>query len=202
MTEMNVKYGKNVIIEEGAIVGYDRITKARGVVKSETVIGDICFIGRNAIIYKGCCLGKNVRAQHGVILRENTTVGDDTNLGHYLVVEGYTEIGRNCSIWGQSHVCAFSKIGDNVFIAPFFICTNDPIMDYRRPHLAVEHVGVTIHDNARIGANVTVLPGIVIGKEAKVGAGSLVTKDVAAYSVVFGVPAKQHGMVPEREFLK
>jgi acetyltransferase-like isoleucine patch superfamily enzyme len=135
-------------------------------------------------------------------MRENTDIGESTNIGHYCVIEGYSTIGSNCSIWGQSHITAFSTIEDYVFAAPFLMTTNDPVMDYRRPWISIGHKGPTIKKGARIGAAVTLLPGIVIGIEAMVAAGAVVTKDVPEYAIMLGVPAKAVGTVPKDQTLE
>lgn len=194
--------GKNTMINRGAIVGYSNIKRTRGEARQETFLGNNAFVGINAIIYRGCRIGDDSSVYHGVVMRENTDVGEQTNIGHYCVIEGYGSIGSHCSIWGQSHITAFSTIEDYVFAAPFLMTTNDPMMDYRRPWISKGHKGATIRKAARLGASVTLLPGIVIGKEAMVAAGAVVTKDVPDYAIVMGVPAKVVGMVPKDQTLE
>jgi acetyltransferase-like isoleucine patch superfamily enzyme len=193
--------GKNTIISRGAVIGYPTIKRTRGDLREETKVGKNVFIGINAIIYKGCQIGNNTNIYHGVVMRENTNIGSQTNIGHYCVIEGYGSIGSYCSIWGQSHITAFSTIEDYVFAAPFLMTTNDPVMDYRRPWISKGHKGATIRKAARLGASVTLLPGIVIGKEAMIAAGAVVTKDIPDGAIALGVPAKIVGTVPKDQML-
>jgi len=197
-----ITIGSNSTISRGAVVGYPNINRTRGDIREETTLGKNVFIGINSIIYRGCQIGNASNIYHGVVMRENMDVGNQTNIGHYCVVEGYGKIGSNCSIWGQSHITAFSEIEDYVFTAPFLMTTNDPMMDYRRPWISKGHKGATIKRAARLGASVTLLPGIVIGKEAMVAAGAVVTKDVPDFSIVMGVPAKVIGNVQKEQMLK
>ncbi len=194
--------GKNSIISRGAVVGYPKISKPRGKVVEKTSIGDDVFVGINVVIYKGCRIGDGSGIYHGVIMRENTNIGKQTNIGHYCVIEGYSTIGSYCSICGQSHITAFSTIEDYVFAAPFMMTTNDPVMDYRRPWISRGYKGAKIRRGARIGASVTLLPGTIVGREAMVAAGAVVTKEVPDYSIVMGVPAKIVGAVPKEETLE
>ena len=80
--------------------------------------------------------------------------------------------------------------------------TNDPMMDYRRPWISKGHKGATIKKAARLGASVTLLPGVIIGKESMVAAGAVVTKEVPDYAIVMGVPAKIVGKVPKNQTLE
>ncbi len=192
---------KNVIISSGAVVGYSLVFKRRGPIAKVTKIGPDAFIGIGAIIGKGCSIGPESRLFHGTILRENTKIGSNTTLGHYCVVEGYSRIGSHCSILGQSHITAFSTIEDCVFAAPFLMTTNDPVMSYLRPRIAIAEKGPTIKRGARIGASVTLLPGVCVGRDAVVAAGAVVTKDVADFDIVMGVPARVVGKVGSNERL-
>lgn len=194
--------GRNTLISRGAVVGYPNIKRTRGEARQETSLGNDAFIGINAIVYRGCSIGNGSSIFHGVVMRENTDIGELTNIGHYCVIEGYGSIGRHCSIWGQSHITAFSTIEDYVFAAPFLMTTNDPMMDYRRPWISKGHKGATIKKAARLGASVTLLPGVIIGKESMVAAGAVVTKEVPDYAIVMGVPAKIVGKVPKNQTLE
>ena len=193
--------GNNSIISSNAVIGYSRIFKKRGPIRRVTLIGADVFIGMNCVVGRGCSIESRSKLFHGTILRENTSVGSDTTLGHYCVVEGYTTIGRRCSIWGQSHITAFSTIEDCVFTGPFLMTTNDPAMSYLRPKTATEERGPVIRWGARIGASVTLLPGVVIGREAEVAAGAVVTRDVGTREIVMGVPARVVGRVSLQERL-
>jgi len=196
------KIGRKTVIERGAVVGYSRIKRPRADIRGETTIGEGVLIGMNAIVYRGCKVDNDSSVFHGTVVRENTDVGRETNIGHYCVIEGYSEIGSCCSIWGQSHITAFSAIEDYVFTGPFLMTTNDPVMNYRRNWINVRFKGPTIRRAARIGAAVTLLPGITVGREAVVGAGSVVTKDIPDFAIAVGTPARIVGEVPKEQLLE
>lgn len=194
--------GDNVIIGNNSEIGYPHITKPRleNLKLKETIIGDNVLIRNNCTIYKGCEIGTNTKIHHNVIMREKTIIGPDSNIGTFNLIEGYSTIGHHTSIFSQCHITAFSSIGNYVFIAPFFICSNDPYMGYRRD-TPKEYKGITIHDGVRIAIGVKALPGLTIGKEAMIGAGALVTKDIGAYQIAVGSPAKEKGEISDSEKL-
>ena len=97
-------------------------------------------------------------------------------------------IGDRVTVKSGVQIWDGSVIGNDVFIGPNATFSND--MYPRSKQYPVQFKGVTIQDGASIGANATILPGIVIGVKAMIGAGSVVTKDVPARAVVVGNPAK------------
>ena len=140
----------------------------------------------NTHIGKGTTIGK------GTIIRYNTVIGKDCYIGDLCVFEGQTTVGDNTCINAQCHITRHSKIGDHVFIAPFFLSTNDNRMSYHRTDHGKNLLGVVIEDNVRISGHVMTLPGVKIGKGAIVGAYSLITKNVEPYTLVYGIPAEEH----------
>jgi acetyltransferase-like isoleucine patch superfamily enzyme len=137
-------------------------------------------------------IGKGTTLGRGVIIRGDVTIGKNCYIGDLCVFEGVTTVGDNTLINAQCHITRFSKIGNHVFIAPFFLSTNDNKMTYHRRDHGRNLVGVTIEDNVRIAGHTMTLPGVKIGKGAIVGAYSLVTKDIAPFTFVYGIPAKKH----------
>lgn len=138
-------------------------------VKSER-IGVGTRIWQYAVIFKGAVIGKNCNICAHTLIEDDVFVGDDVT------------IKSGVFLW------AGTVIGDRVFIGPNATFTND-----RMPRSKVypdSFVGVVVEDGASIGANATILPGIRIGKNAMIGAGSVVVSDVPANSVLVGNPAK------------
>ncbi len=141
--------------------------------------------GRNVTI------GENSSIGRGTVLRDDITIGHDTRIGDLCVLEGLQKIGNYTVIESQCHITKYSTIGNNVFIAPFFLSTNDSRMSYHREEEFESLEGVTIEDYVRIAGHVMTMPGVTIGEGAVVGAYSLVTKDVKPHTLVYGIPAKE-----------
>ncbi|BBT96051.1 hypothetical protein WP8W19C03_27450 [Aeromonas veronii] len=133
-------------------------------------------------------IGEGTRVwQFAVVLRD-ATIGRDCNICAHTLIENDVVLGDNVTVKSGVYIWDGTTIGNNVFIGPCATFTNDKMP--RSKVYPEAFARMTIEDNASIGANATLLPGITIGKHAMVGAGSVVTKDVPAYAVVVGNPAK------------
>ena len=149
-------------------------------------IGDDCIIRSGSILYSDVVIGNQCQTGHNVMIREKTYIGNHTAVGTSTVIEGNVTIGDNVSIQSQAFIPTNTTIGSNVFIGPNVVITND-----KYPPTGIGGlVGATIDDFAAIGANVTLLPGVKIGRAAVVAAGSVVTKDVPAGMMAMGNPAR------------
>jgi acetyltransferase-like isoleucine patch superfamily enzyme len=104
-------------------------------------------------------------------------------------------------IQANAYITAHSTLEDNVFIAPCVVTTNDNFMGRTEKRHELTK-GATIRRGARVGGGAVLLPGIEVGEEAFVGAGAVVTKDVAPRSVVVGNPARVIRDVPDEELLE
>ena len=179
----------SVVLHTGAVIG--RIPRGAGVISNppkverETIIGPGCVIGANAVIYAGVQLGSNVLIGDGTIIRENTVVGDDTVIGSNCTVQNGATIGSRVKIVDLSHITYDCTIGDEAFISVGVYTMNDNSMQR-----GGEVVGPKIGKRARIGGGAMLLPGVRIGDDAIVAAGSVVTKDVPPGAKVMGLPAK------------
>ncbi|MGL5102060.1 MAG: acyltransferase [Plesiomonas sp.] len=125
--------------------------------------------------------------QFAVILK-NAHIGKNCNICAYTLIENDVIIGDNVTVKSGVYIWDGTTIGNNVFIGPNATFTNDKMP--RSKVYPDSFSRITIHDYASIGANATLLPDIIIGQHAMVGAGAVVTKDVPAYAVVVGNPAK------------
>ena len=125
------------------------------------------------------------------VLRRETNIGDHSIFRSLSTSEGKNWMGNNVLIHSQCHLTTGIIIEDWVFIAPMFVGANDPKMLHgrRRVEKFVPN-GPHIKFGSGIAVNVTLLPGVVIGRECIIGAASLVTKDVPDYALVYGNPAK------------
>lgn len=179
----NVKIGKNADIDEYVIIGKPPRGKKLG--ELPTIIGNNAVIRSYSIIYAGVKIGDNLETGHWVMVRENCIIGDDVRIGTQSIIENNNRIGNNVKIHSRVFIPQYSIIEDDVWIGPNAVLTNDP-----HPPCAQCMRGPTLKRGAKIGANATLLPFVVIGERALVGASAVVVDDVPPESVVAGFPAK------------
>jgi acetyltransferase-like isoleucine patch superfamily enzyme len=157
-------------------------------------------------------VGARARIRAGSVIYAGVEIGDDFETGHHVVVREENRFGHGCSIWNSTtidygcvigdrvrihcniYIAQFTTIEDDVFLAPGVSVANDP-----HPMCTKCMQGPTIRRGARIGVNATLLPHVVIGENALVGAGSVVTADVPAGMLAVGVPARVVCAVDELE---
>lgn len=181
----NVRLGQNCIIEDFAIIGI--LPKMKNAEKLETVIGDNATIRSHTVICAGCKIGDNFQTGNKANIREFNEIGDDVSIGTLSVVEHHIKIGNRVRIHTQAFIPEFTILEDDCWIGPNVVITN---AKYPKSHaIKVELKGVHIKKHAIICANSTLLPGLIVGEWALIGAGSVVTKSVTENSVVVGNPA-------------
>lgn len=182
----NVKIGKNAEIMDYVIIGVPLKGFKEG--KLKTVIGDNALIRSHTVIYADNKIGKNFNTGHGVNIRESNNIGNDVSVGTHSVIEHHVKIEDNVRIHSNAFIPEFSVLKKGCWIGPNVVMTNTfhPLCPKAKECLK----GPTIREGAKIGANVTILPGIIIGKNSLVGAGSVVTKNIPDSKVVVGNPAK------------
>ena len=181
-----VQIGENCEIGPFVLLGVLPRGKREGEIL--TVIGPGAVIRSHSIVYAGNRIGANFQTGHGAVIREENEIGDNVSIGTGSVVEHHVTIGDGVRIHSQAFIPEFSILEPECWIGPNVVITN---AKYPRSPLVKENLkGALVRRGAKIGANATLLPGIEIGANALVGAGSTVTKDVPADAVVAGNPAR------------
>lgn len=133
------------------------------------------------------------------------TIGEDTKVGAFVEIQKGTTVGRRCKISSHTFVCEGVHIEDGVFVGHGVMFTNDIYPRAVNADMSLQTeadwsvVETRVKALASIGSNATVLAGVTIGEGALVGAGAVVTRDVPAYAIVAGVPAKKIGDVRDRK---
>lgn len=198
--------GNSVRIDDNTVIGKLPMKAALSAVTTDQtldpcVIEDDCMVGAMVVIYRGCRVGKKVMVADMASIRENVEVGEYTIIGRGVTIENKVKVGSRCKLETEAYITALSEIGDGCFIAPEVTFTNDNFLGRTKDRFKY-HKGVTMKKGARIGANVTVLPGLTLGEDALVAAGSVVTKDVPARKIVLGSPARIWRDVPTDQLLE
>ncbi len=154
------------------------------------------FAHETAVIDEGCTIGKGTKIWHFSHVMPGCNIGESCNIGQNVVISPDVVLGRNVKIQNNVSVYTGVECEDDVFLGPSMVFTN--ILN-PRSHVSRKdaYVKTMVRRGASIGANATVLCGIEIAEFALIGAGSVVTKDVAAYALVVGNPGKQIGWVSE-----
>lgn len=135
-----------------------------------------------------CQIGEGTKIWQFVVILEGARIGSDCNICAQTLIEGDVLIGNRVTVKSGVQIWNGSIIGDDVFIGPNVTFSND--LYPRSKQYPKKFNGITIKDGASIGANATILPGIIVGEKALIGAGAVVTKNVPAYAIVTGNPAK------------
>ncbi|MDP2964615.1 MAG: acyltransferase [Pelolinea sp.] len=159
------------------------------------------FIHATAEVADTAKIGEGTRIWHQGQIRPDAQIGKNCNFGKGVFIDSGVHIGDNVKIQNYVSVYHGVTVEDGVFIGPHVCFTNDmrprAINVDGSPKAADDWVLSTtlIKRGAAIGANSTIRCGITLGEWAMVGSGSVVTKDVPDYGLVFGNPAKLHGFV-------
>ena len=161
------------------------------------VVGPNATIRSHTVIYAGNRIGTNFQTGHGVMIREGNEIGDNVSVGTGSVVEHHVRIANSVRIHTNAFIPEFTQLEEGVWIGPNAVLTNARYPN--APDTKQTLDGPVVECHAIIGANVTILPGVRIGEGALVGAGSVVTKDVPAKSIVAGNPAEYLRPVTEVE---
>lgn len=204
-----VHLGDGVSVAPNVVIG-DDVALADGVIVDPgAVIGKVPRLGPNsryepmgsgavrieagacvcshAVIFVDVVLGPGSVAGEHSTMREGTRIGAGSVLGRHCGTAPGVRVGERVRVQAQSGLALGTIVEDDVFIGPSLLTFSDRTAG-RDMDAAVE--GVTLRRAARVGGGVTLMPGVCVGEEAMVAAGSLVTHDVAARTLVMGRPAR------------
>jgi UDP-2-acetamido-3-amino-2,3-dideoxy-glucuronate N-acetyltransferase len=163
-------------------------------------------IAPSADVSDRAVLGAGTKIWHLAQVREDATLGENCIVGRGAYVGTGVHIGDNTKIQNYALVYEPAKLGNGVFIGPAVVLTNDTYPSSVSPDGSLKSahdwtpVGVTIEDGASIGARAVCVAPVTIGRWATIAAGAVVTKDVPAFALMAGVPAKRLGWVGKAGF--
>ena len=196
--------GEGVTIQDGAVLGkplaLGPLSVADRSVPVALVVEDGAMICAGAVVLAGARVGASAVIGDQAHVRERVTVGEQSVVGRGSAIDNDVAIGARVRIQTSCYLTAFSRVEDDVFVAPGVTTTNDNTM--ARHERGVALAGATLRRACRVGGAAVLLPGIEIGEEALVAAGSVVTRDVAPRTVVMGAPARMIREVAEADLLE
>jgi UDP-2-acetamido-3-amino-2,3-dideoxy-glucuronate N-acetyltransferase len=157
--------------------------------------------GRHCIVSECARIGENTRIGNFVFIRDDTVIGKGCVVGSYVDIEGDVQIGDFVSLQSGCYLTRGVIIEDEVFCGPRIITMNDKGISYHRPSLIFTRRAPRLLRAARIGGGSVLCPGVTIGENALIGAGSVVTRDVPDRCIAMGNPARIVGPVPKDQII-
>lgn len=153
-------------------------------------------IHETAIVDEGAEIGEGTRIWHWVHVCGGAKIGKDVSLGQNVFVGNKVTIGDQCKIQNNVSVYDNVTLEEGVFCGPSMVFTNvyNPRSLIERKN---EYRNTLVKKGATLGANCTIVCGVIIGEYAFIGAGAVINKDVQPYALMVGVPAKQIGWMSE-----
>jgi len=154
------------------------------------------FAHETAIIDEGCRIGKGTKIWHFTHVMKDSIIGDNCNIGQNVVISPGVVLGSNVKV--QNNVSVYTGVicEDDVFLGPSMVFTNvvNPRSAVNRKE---QYKKTLVKKGSTIGANATIICGVTLGQFSFIGAGAVVTRDVNAYSLVVGNPARHTGWMSE-----
>jgi len=206
--------GNGTVIEDDSIIGYDTITghyddrteflnKKRDIsnIKPRIIIGNNVLIRTNVTIYVDTVIHDNCWINHNAIIRENVIILNDSSIGSNTICENNVSIGKMCLIQNNTMISAESIIESFVFIGPGVTFTNNSPIGHLRDVKPIIR-GPKLHLGCAIGGGVTICPGVEIGEESIIAAGSVVTENVPPQIIISGNPAQKTKNVSKKGLIK
>jgi acetyltransferase-like isoleucine patch superfamily enzyme len=155
----------------------------------------------HCIIADDARIGEGTRIGNFVLIRDSTVIGRECMIGSYVDIEGDVRVGDFVSLQSGCYLTRGVIIEDRVFCGPRTMTLNDKYMSYGRPGMRFVRQAPRILRAARVGGGSVLCPGITVGENAVVGAGSVVTRDVPDRAIVIGNPAEVVREVPHDQII-
>ena len=195
--------GAGVRLQDGAVLGKPVALGPRSNAPRRDPgaleVAEGATICAGAVVVAGARIGARAVVGDQAHVREGAIVGEESAVGRGSQVDWDVRLGARVRIQTGCYVAGRSVVEDDVFIAPGVVTTNDRHATRHGPDYEME--GAVLRRASRIGAGAVLLPGVEVGEEALVAAGSVVTRGVPARAVVMGVPARQVREVPDQDLL-
>lgn len=179
-----VTIGDNSVVEPYSYLGVGEYTG-----KNPLAIGKNAHIRSHTIIYLDSQIGDNFITGHNVMILKKSKIGHNVIFGTSTELEGNLTVGDYVTTFNNVHLGHYSITGDFVWIFPFTTYTNDPTPP------SVGDMAPIVEDFAVICTNTTLLPGVRVGKDALIGAHTLVNRDVPEMALAIGSPMVIKGQV-------
>src|SRR3954452_18005058 len=150
------------------------------------------FVHESSYVDDGAKIGKGTKIWHFSHVMPGAVIGEHCNLGQNVVVMPGTRLGNNVKVQNNVSVYEGVVLEDDVFCGPSMVFTNvvNPRSHVSRKN---EYKRTLVRKGSTIGANATIVCGVTLDEYSFVGAGSVITKDVSAYALMVGVPARRVG---------
>jgi acetyltransferase-like isoleucine patch superfamily enzyme len=184
IVDPRVELGDDSVIEDYVVLGSSAAADDAPPLR----IGARAHIRSHTVVYPASRIGDRFTTGHGAMIRESNSIGDDVSIGTHSIVEHHVEIGDRVRVHSNAFIPEYSVIEEGAWIGPSVTLTNARYPLGRDAKASLR--GPTVRRGAKIGANATLLPGVIIGRDALVGAGSVVVHDVPDGAVVVGNPAR------------
>ena len=152
------------------------------------------FIHESAYVDEGCTIGAGTKVWHFSHIMQGCRIDENCNIGQNVVVSPCVTLGRGCKVQNNVSIYTGVTCEDDVFLGPSMVFTNviNPRASVSRKD---EFRPTLLKRGTTVGANATIVCGHTLGEYCMIGAGAVVTKDVAPFALMAGVPAKRIGWV-------
>src|SRR5213078_2941083 len=169
----------------------DDARRSAGAVEWRSRMSDV-FIHESAYVDDGAEVGAGTKIWHFCHVMPGAVIGEKCSLGQNVVVMNGTRMGRNCKIQNNVSIYEGVELEDDVFCGPSMVFTNvmNPRSHVSRKH---EYRATRVRRGTSIGANATIICGVTLNEYSFIGAGAVVHRDVPAFALMVGVPARRIG---------